>query len=286
MSKEKNLHALHREGHEIPVEIALTPVETPNGKMVMSTIIDLTERVVAERDAAMKSEELARVNNELSQFAYSASHDLKAPLSTIVGLLKICLEDQKDGNHDEVRENLEKCLKISARSAKKIEGVLEIARIGRDDAVYKSMDLEQVIRNAWMDLTGVNKHDIQLLLELKHSNPVFIEPLTFKVILENLLSNAIRYGDEKKPDHRIEIKTHCDEANIHMTVSDNGIGIPSTKQYVVFEMFKRIDERSGDGLGMALVKKHIDRLSGNITFTSTEGKGTTFNVSLPLHKEV
>lgn len=285
MAKEKNLYALHREGHKIPVEIALTPVETPNGKMVMSTIIDLTERVAAELDAERKSAELARVNLELSQFAYSASHDLKAPLSSIVGLLKICLEDLKEGDIDEISENLERCLNISSRSSKKIENVLEIARVGRDEIDYKPIDLKQTILDAWMDLTGVNERDIHLSLDLRHVDPIIVEPLTFKVILENLLSNAIRYGDDRKPDHIIEVRTHIDEMNLHIVVSDNGIGIPSANQHRIFDMFSRLDERSGDGLGMALVKKHIDHLGGTISFTSVEGDGTKFNVSLPYYRK-
>lgn len=286
MANEKELFALHREGHLIPVEIALTSVETPHGKMVMSTIIDLTERVAAGRESAMKSEELARVNHELSQFAYSASHDLKAPLSSIVGLLSLCLEDLNDGNVEEVRENLEKCLQVSDRSAKKIEGVLKIARVGSDDTVFESVNLAQIVREIWLDLTGVNQKDIQLSLELKHADPVFIEPQAFKVILENLLSNAIRYGDDIKPEHCIEVKTDQDESSLHLMVSDNGIGIPCAKQHVVFDMFKKIDDRSGDGLGMTLVKKQVDRLGGSITFMSTEGEGTEFTVSLPLINEV
>ncbi len=281
MAKEKDLYALHREGHSIPVEIALTPVETPNGKMVMSTIIDLTERVEAERLANHKSEELARVNNELSQFAYSASHDLKAPLTSIVGLLRLCLEDLDDGNVDEVRENLQRCLQVSDRSAKKIEGVLEIARIGRDEAVFEPVDLAMVIQDIWLDLTGINQNDIKLQLDLNHVEPLLVELQTFKVILENLLSNAIRYSDEKKVLHCIEINTSHDENFINISVTDNGIGIPHAKQSIVFDMFKRIDERSGDGLGMALVKKQVDRLGGTITFKSVEKEGTVFYVSLP-----
>lgn len=284
MAKEKNLYALHRKGHKIPVEIALTPVETPDGKMVVSTIIDLTDRIAARRETAKKSEELARVNHELTQFAYSASHDLKAPLSSIAGLLKFCLEDLEEGNIDEVRENLGRCLQISARSAEKIEGVLQIARVGREDKDYKPANLEKIIRDAWMDLTGTNENGIQLLLDLRHKEPAYVESVTFRTILENLLSNAVRYGDHNKPEHFVEIVTYCDQEYLYIAVSDNGIGIPMDRQHVVFDMFSRIDERSGDGLGMALVKKHIDHLGGSISFTSNEKDGTTFNVSLPLRR--
>ncbi|NND92759.1 MAG: PAS domain-containing sensor histidine kinase [Granulosicoccus sp.] len=284
MAKELDLHALHRDGHRIPVEIALTPVETPTQTMVVSTIIDLSERLEAERMVAAKSRELAQVNNELTQFAYSASHDLKAPLSSIVGLLAVCHEDLDDGNLEEVRENLQKCLQISRRSADKVEGVLAIARVDRDAFTYETVMLEPIIREMWLDLTGPNEFNVRLLLELDHADPVSVELNTFKVILENLLSNAIRYRDYDKENNDIIIRTSSRDENLTVAVTDNGIGIPEGSQHAVFEMFKRIDERSDDGLGLALVKKQIERLNGTIALESIEGTGTTFTITLPLHE--
>lgn len=285
MAKEQSLHALHRDGRKIPVEIALTPLDTPSGKMVMSTVIDLTERLAAEQAVAAKTEELAMANSELSQFAYSASHDLKAPLSSIAGLLSVCIEDLESGNTEEIRENLEKCLNISRRSANKVEGVLEIAAAGRDDIPSEPIEFERLIQEMWLDLTGVNEKNTRLKLDLQHEEPVVMQLNVLKVIMENLLSNATRYGDETKDEHFIEVRTSSDGERISIAVKDNGIGIPQNKQHVVFDMFKRIDERSGDGLGMALVKKQIDRLGGSISFNSVEGEGTEFNLTLPLSDE-
>ncbi len=276
------LYALHRQGHNIPVEIELTPVDMLGGKMVVSTIIDLSERVRAQKVISEKNDELASVNAELQQFAFSASHDLKAPISTMVGLLNLCVEDLDGGNLDELRQNLGHVQQIGLRSAKKVESVLEIARVGKAHLQPELIDIERVIDDIWLDLMGASNGEIQLKLDLQHVNPVVLEPDTLKLILENLLSNAVRYSDERKLQQIIEIKTQCIDGTLMVSVIDNGMGIPEHAHDAVFEMFKLIDTRSHSGLGLNLVKKQIDRLHGSLDFESTFGEGTMFRFSLPL----
>lgn len=282
MAKERALCALHRTGRLIPVEIALTPVDTPDGRMVVSTIIDLSERVRAESAMAAKHRELGLLNEELMQFAYSASHDLKAPLSTITGLLELCLEDLDDGGLDSVREVLQRTLKISVRSAEKVEGVLEIARATRSPIAAESIDLDSMVNDIWMDLTGGELAGVRLVVNTKYSDVVFLEKNTLHAILENLLSNAVRYVDHGKALNTIEVNTSKGEESITIEVADEGIGIPEDSQAMVFDLFSRIDERSNNGLGLALVKKHVDRLQGSIAVKSTQGVRTAFTLTLPL----
>ncbi|SNR43300.1 sensor histidine kinase [Puniceibacterium sediminis] len=282
MGAGRDLFARHRNGAKIPVGITLTPVDSPDGKLVMSTIIDLSERVAAMEALADKSRELEALNVELSHFAYSASHDLKAPLSSIAGLLAICLEDLEENNHDEVRKNLKTILEISGRSAKKVEGILKIARAGHEKLPIERFSLEETIREIWIDLTGGTNSDTQLVLVMGHSDPVSTELGTLKLILENLISNALRYGDPAKPTHEIHVSSLFEAGFLSVTVADNGIGIPEKNKSEVMQMFRRINEKSGDGLGLALVRKQIDRMGGTLTFTSTEGEGAEFSFSLPL----
>lgn len=282
MAKERALFARHRTGRMIPVEIALTPVDTPDGKMVVSTIIDLSERVEAENAMAEKHRELGLLNEELMQFAYSASHDLKAPLTTITGLLELCLEDLDDGDLDSVREVLDRTLKIGMRSAEKVEGVLEIARVARSPIATEQVDLESMVKDIWVDLTASSDTSATLVLSIDHESTVFLEKNTLHVILENLLSNAVRYVDHDKPLNTIEVRSHTQDGSLVTEVVDNGIGIPLDSQAQVFEMFSRMDERSDNGLGLALVRKHIDRLQGVISVDSTPGVETVFSFSLPL----
>ncbi|MFK7858895.1 MAG: PAS domain S-box protein [Granulosicoccus sp.] len=282
MAKGLEIFALHRNGKHIPVDIALTPVDTPDGEMVVCTVIDLSERVSAELAMAKKSAELKRVNIELQKFAYSASHDLKAPITTMAGLLSLCIEDLEDNNIDVLRENIHKAISIGQRSLKKVEIVLEIARVGVEPVAPQLIDLEQLIGEIWLDLTGAHKGGIILKLELQHANSLHISLNALTVILENLLSNAIRYADHKKNQQIITIESRCDDQCVQVCVTDNGIGIPEGSKDAIFSMFHRISEQSNHGLGLSLVKKYVTNLSGSITFESTKGEGSVFRLSLPL----
>jgi PAS domain S-box-containing protein len=280
MGLGRDLFARRSDGTRFPVEISLTPVDAPSGVLVMSTIVDLSERVAAAEAVARKSAELAALNVELSHFAYSASHDLKAPLSSITGLLNLCIEDLDEGNLDEVRENLARVIDISHRSAKKVEGVLQIARAGRDGMPKVPVLLDAIIAEIWIDLTG-GKSTTKLELEFNYADPLVTELPTLKVIIENMLSNALRYGDSLKPEHVICVKSDAVEDGVKISVRDNGIGISEQNLLKVFQMFIRLDERSGDGLGLSLVQKQVERLGGEITINSTVGQGTEICFTLP-----
>lgn len=280
MAAGQTLYARHKDGSQIPVDIALTPVQTPDEKLIMSTIIDLSERVAAAEAAAIRNAELAALNTELTQFAYSASHDLKAPLSSIAGLLHFCLEDLDDNNPEEVRRNLLKALDIAKRSATKVEGVLKIARAGQEAIANEAVSLEAIIQEVWTDLTAA-EDNISFALDLAHEGSVLTEPPTLKMIIENLLSNAVRYRDMSKPEAAVRVTSHTHSGDLHLTVSDNGPGIPEEDHQKVFTMFSRLDGRSGDGLGLALVKKQLDRLGGQVTLRSRVGAGSDFTIVLP-----
>jgi len=284
MGLGSDLYARHHDGSKIPVEIALTPVISGTDEFVMCTVSDLTERVAASDALAEKNTELADLNVDLSQFAYSASHDLKAPLSTIVGLMNVCIEDLDDNNLDEVRENFARIMDIAKRSTEKVESVLEIARAAGKKITAEPVNIETEINNIWMDLAGAENH-IQLKLVLTHKDPIMLERATFGVILENLISNAVRYSDKDKKSSYIKVNSHLDDKGLQIVVSDNGIGIPEENLEHVFQMFRRLDERSGDGLGLALVKKQLDRLGGSIAVNSTVGKGTEFTITMPVQED-
>ena len=101
------------------------------------------------------------------------------------------------------------------------------------------------------------------------------------MILDNLISNALRYADETKPDCWIKVSLRKDGEKLALAVADNGLGIATESLPKVFEMFRRIDARSQNGLGLSLVRKHVERLGGTISVTSVPGTGTEFRVVLP-----
>lgn len=285
MASGLDLFARHKSGHNIPVEIALTPVKTQTGDTVVATIVDLTQSKLADKAMKDKNVELELANTSLNQFAFSASHDLKAPLATMAGLLELSIDDLESNNMEDLRNNLLMMQGLARRSMNKVENVLKIARVDREESIVDSelLEIDLVIQEIWFDLTGVNSDSVELQLDINLPGKIFVEVSMFRLILGNLLSNAVRYVDDEKPSKFIRITASQQENMLHVSVKDNGIGIRVDRQYLVFEMFKKCDERSNDGLGLALVKKQIDRLKGSIEFTSTPGVGTEFRFSMPAH---
>lgn len=223
---------------------------------------------------------LEAANTDLLQFSYSASHDLKAPLSTISGLVDFCLEDLEDGEYGELEKHLKMALAVSNRSAKKVESLLRIARIGEDEITETQFDLRSLLDNIWQDLTADMGERCQLKLDLSHQDPIVAPEAILHAIIENLISNAIKYADPEKHQTLVQISTEVDGDRFVIKVRDNGVGIAKSDQPEVFKMFKRIDDRGGDGLGLALVRKHLERLGGEIFLESTLGQGTTFVIYL------
>ncbi|MFK7893846.1 MAG: PAS domain S-box protein [Granulosicoccus sp.] len=282
MGQDRILHACHRDGTEIPVEIALTRVQGSTGTMVMSTIIDLSERVASERLISKKAQELEKLNVELSHYAYSASHDLKAPLLTIVGLLDACMEDLEAGDHEELLHNLRKSRQISERSAEKIEGVLRIARATHEKVATEEIELDSIIHEIWEDINGGEHCSIDLDLQHSAHCDLVTERPALQMILENLLSNALRYRDSGRATSTVKVTSSVVDNSIQIAVLDNGVGIPEDKHHLVFRMFQRLDARSADGLGLALVEKQVQRLGGTISLESNPGEGTVIRFTIPL----
>lgn len=168
---------------------------------------------------------LEAANTDLLQFSYSASHDLKAPLSTISGLVDFCLEDLEDGEYGELEKHLKMALAVSNRSAKKVESLLRIARIGEDEITESQFDLRSLLDNIWQDLTADMGERCQLKLDLAHQDPIVAPVAILHAIIENLISNAIKYADPEKDQTLVHISSDVDGDRFVIKVSDNGVGI-------------------------------------------------------------
>jgi len=232
-------------------------------------------RLQAENTVRRAAEkELEAANTDLAQFAYSASHDLKAPLSSIRGLLEFCVEDLECGDHDEVRKNLDSAIGVSSRAALKVESLLRLAKAGNQVVPVEEFSLGEMLTDIWKDQSAFLDARCRLDLQIEEVPSVVTEKATMQVILENIISNAIRYRDEQKPETLINVCAHSAGDETAIVISDNGVGIAARDQSKVFGMFKRADDRAGDGLGLALVKKNVERLGAEIKLKSKRGKGT------------
>lgn len=223
---------------------------------------------------------LAKAVNELDRFVYSASHDLSAPLKSILGLVNIArMEDQEGKLHVHLNYIEQSILK----QEEVIEGLIQYSRNARQSVTTKSVALgdlvDQVIANLRFvpDFDDVSiKNNIQVGLQVNS------DQLRLQMIISNLLSNGIKYRDLEKDDSFVKIDVEEYDATWCLIVEDNGQGIGSDHQKKIFDMFYRANEVSdGTGLGLFIVNEAIERLGGHISVKSEPKKGTTFKIEFP-----
>lgn len=236
---------------------------------------------IVDRTAA--EECLEQANEELRQHAYSASHDLKAPLSSIRGLLELSIEDLEDRDLNAVRANLEKAREIARRNAQKIENLLSVARSGASDKVVEELSLASLVEDVWQDQTASAACGIGLDLDLGVDR-VLCDRSSLQIVLQNLIGNAIRYHDGDKAAPHLRVTTSVEGDDLRLVVSDNGVGIAEEFQTRIFDSFASFDDRGGDGLGLSLVRKHVTRLGGTVSVKSALGEGTSFTIVLPMQE--
>ena len=244
---------------------------------VITLGMDSTERRKIEEQLAAKQEELVRSNHDLEQFAYVASHDLKAPLramDTLVDWLQDDLEDYKEGD---VQENLDLLSKRTARLASLLDDLLAYSRAGRKVGDVRDMNLKEFVDDVAVLLAPPEGFRIVADESLNMNMMAHHAPL--ETVLRNLMSNAIKHHPEPAAG-RIDVYVKDQGDSVMFGVIDNGAGIPEEYSEKVFKMFQTLqprDDTEGSGMGLAIVKRIIDWQGGRIWFgAGPEGKGTVF----------
>ena len=288
MGQGRDLFGLTRTQRVLPLELGLQPVAVDDVVWVLVTAVDISERRAAQearREAEQRVARYEQLNEALTQFAYSASHDLKAPLVTVSGVLALALEDLEQGHVGVATENLTKIRSIVDNAARKVEGTLRLARIGYEKFPVSHIDLEAKIREVWQELTLNVARPPRFEVQMGSSLVLATSEAALDAIVENLLSNSIRFSDPYKDDRWISVSVRQQDDRVRIEVQDNGIGIAAGQQRNVFAAFRRFSASSGDGLGLAIVNRYVTVLGGQITFTSEAGRGTRFTLDLPMEHE-
>ena len=240
---------------------------------------EITERKRLEQQNTEIMKELEAANQELSDFAYIVSHDLKAPLRGISSLASWLVTDYSDKLGAEGNEQLNLIANRVKRLGGLVDGILAYSRAGREREQRLTVDLDARVRNV-IELLAPPLHIvIEIATPLPH---VTIEPFKAQQVFQNLLSNAIKFMD--KPAGRVGVSCVEEESCWHFAIADNGPGIETKYFDRIFELFEtlaRRDEVESTGVGLSLVKRIIELEGGKIWVESTAGAGATFHFTLP-----
>jgi signal transduction histidine kinase len=243
------------------------------------------ERLKHEARHALRkqNEKLSKTNTELDNFVYSVSHNLRGPLTSVLGLLNVALQIN---NLDDIRKMHTMMRSSVLKLDETLKQILEYSRNSRLDIEVQSIDWSRLVNECLLNLRYLdNDGRINVITYVQTPTPFFSDIRRLRIIISNILANAFIFADEKKESIIcIEIISTATEANI--TIKDNGIGIPADRLSKVFDMFYRGSEYSrGAGLGLYISKETVSKLHGSINLNSEFGVGTTVTAIIPNHPE-
>lgn len=242
-----------------------------------------------EESLRKQNEELIKINRELDSFVYSVSHNLRAPLASVLGLVHVAkLEDQK------YNFNFSPYLSMIEQSVNRLDDtikeILDYSRNARSPLTLSPINLEKLVKDCFDKLKYLDRYaDIKKSIHVKLDVPFYSDQYRLGSILQSLISNSILYCDDKKPQKSLSIDAESidHDSKVRITVKDNGIGIDKEYIHQIYNMFFRAtDESKGAGLGLYIVKETLEKLNGEIAVDSILGKQTIFIVTVPNVKPI
>ncbi len=272
-----------KDGTVIDVSLTISPIKDVLGNVIGASKImrDITEQKKYENDLIHFNAELKKTNSELDRFVYSTSHDLRAPLKSMLGLIYMIREDV-GLDSDELLERLTMLSNSVEKLDDFIEEILHYSRNARVGLEYNEIDFEKMIK----EITGSYKFigdvkDLQLNIEIDSKEKFISDSSRLSMVLNNLFSNALKYKDTSKTKSFVNITVEVNKSNAIIVVEDNGIGIKKEDLEKVFEMFYRATSlSSGSGLGLYIVKEAVEKIKGKIQVESELHQGTKFIIEI------
>lgn len=263
---------LRKGGRPVSVILYGVPVRLEDETIgIFGVYVDIT-------DIRHMEEELKTRNAELDNFVYKVSHDLRAPLTSVLGLVHL---SQMEGNTDNLTDYLKRIGKQVQRLDAFVSDVLSHSKNLKMDVKIERVHLEEMVSKAFADLSYLDGADRVTYSVRQSGPPIYSDPWRLSEVVRNLVSNAIKYRQEKGTTH-VDVRIETTPALCTVIFEDNGLGIEADKLPLIFEMFYRANSRAqGSGLGLYIVKNAIDRLQGEITVDSVWQRGTRFTIQFP-----
>ncbi len=284
MGRGRDLYGQCKDGTEIPVEIGLNPIESDEGTLVLATIVDITERKKAEETLARYTAELERSNQELDEYAYVASHDLRTPLEGIQSLAGWVQEDAAALLPEASQRHLQQIQQRASRLKVLLDDLLAYSRAGRLETTLDPVNVHELVEEVVNSLHPPKEFNFHIQDDLPQLTTA--ETPLRRVFL-NLIGNAIKHHDRE--DGAITVSCETSPTHYVFRIADDGPGIAPDfhdKIFMLFETLKPRDKVEGSGMGLAIVKKLLGACGGTIQVTSTIGEGTTFEFTWPIDSRV
>jgi len=273
MGQGRDLTALHADGTELPVEIGLRRVRWQRRMMTLAVVSDISVRKRLEL-------ELRQANDNLQEFSYVASHDLRSPLRGIADLVEWIVADLGEHAAPEVTRNLGRVALRIQRMERLIDDLLSYARAGQAATEFTLVDLDALVRG----IIEIQPPPAGFAVELNLAVAPFLATHTpLETALRNLLSNAVKHHDRSKG--RLSVTASVDDSFCQISVTDDGPGVPPTGRERIFKLFQTLaaSERAGSGIGLALTKRLVEVHGGRIEVISpvNDGRGACFRFWWP-----
>ncbi len=243
----------------------------------------MTEEKKNDIELLKKNEELKVLNEELDTFVYRSSHDLRAPLTSVLGLSSL-IENETDLHkiyylNFLIKESVERLLKVT-------DDMADYSRNARTHIQEEEVNFSELIDEAILShhfMENFHRLKIKLDIQLPES-PVKVDKKRISILINNALSNAIKYQDVNKEYSFLNISVSYKENVLTLIFEDNGVGIAEEYHDKIFEMFYRANAYSlGSGLGLYIVKGIVEKLKGTAELISAPDKGSTFIFTFPLN---
>ncbi len=299
MGVGRDLRAIRKDGTEIPVEIGLSPLSIGGKHMVVASLVDVTERKAAERavkeayatlehTVELRTAALKRSNEDLERFASIAAHDLQEPLRMIASYTQLLADDYSGRLDADADQYIRFAVDGAKRMQRLLHDLLAYSRITARGGTFEDMNVDDALDEALANLR-LPIQESGATLTRERLPRVRADRPQIAQLFQNLIANAIKFAGDGPP--RIEIVAAAEDRDlVRITVRDHGIGFDMKHAERVFSIFQRLHtsrELAGSGVGLAIVKRIVDRHGGRVWAEAAPGAGASFHFTLPAeHTEV